>query len=463
MLADQKSKACRVPRLLLTAAASGSGKTTVTCAVLRALLHKKLKIAAFKSGPDYIDPMFHTLVVGAESRNLDLFLMGREAVRTSLAVNSQGKDLAVIEGAMGYYDGRGLSTDGSAYDLAVTVKAPVILIVNGRGAALSQAALIKGFRDFRPDSHVRGVIMNNLSPMVYGYYKDLWERETGLKMLGCLPPLPECHFGSRHLGLITAGEIQDLDAVVEKLAAAAEKTIDLPGLLALAGQAESFTFTQPVFTEHYPCRLAVAMDPAFCFYYQDALDLLERLGASVIKFSPLADKELPACDGLYLGGGYPELYAAQLEANQSMRASLKKSLAAGLPCFAECGGFMYLLERFQGKDRTYDWVGFLPGSSQMTKGLRRFGYVRLTTKKAGLFGPAGTAFNAHEFHYSESTDNGSDLTAYKAGKDQKWDCAHTGPSLMAGYPHLHLCGQPQLAVNFLRACHEYAQKHSSKP
>ena len=288
-------KECTTPRFLLAAPQSGSGKTTVTCAILRALLHKKLKVAAFKSGPDYIDPMFHSLVIGAESRNLDLFLAGRENIKRLFAKNAAGKDIAVLEGAMGFYDGLGRTAEDSAYDVARTVKAPVILILNAKGAALSLAAQIKGFKTFRPDSNIQGVILNNVRKMSYLYYKEVLEQEAETKLLGFLPPLEDCSFASRHLGLVTAGEIQDLDVIVEKLAAAAEASLDFEGLFTIAQTAAPLPYEPLVLPEPKPCRIAVAWDKAFCFYYQDALDLLTSLGATIIKFSPLTDKTLPPC------------------------------------------------------------------------------------------------------------------------------------------------------------------------
>ena len=449
-------KQCMIPRFLLAAPQSGSGKTTVTCAILRALQHKKFRVAAFKSGPDYIDPMFHSLVIGTESRNLDLFLVGAENVRRLFAKNAEGKDIAVLEGAMGFYDGLGRTVEDSAYALAKEVQAPVILVVNAKGAALSLAATIKGFKDFRADSNVKGVILNNVNKMTYLYYKETLEQETGTKLLGYLPNLENCSFASRHLGLVTAGEIKDLDAIVERLAAAAEISLDLEGLFKIAQTAPPVLYEPVTLPAPKPCRIAVAWDKAFCFYYQDALDLLHSLGAELLRFSPLTDVALPACDGVYLGGGYPELYAEQLMANKAMRASLKSALAGGLPCFAECGGFMYLLEHFRTPAKTYDWVGALPGSSQMTSGLKRFGYVTLTATKNNLFCPAGTSIPAHEFHYSDSSNNGTDFTAVKASGRGSWEGIHATPSLFAGYPHMHLWGNMQFAVNFINRCADYA-------
>jgi cobyrinic acid a,c-diamide synthase len=451
-------KECTTPRFLLAAPQSGSGKTTVTCAILRALLHKKLKVAAFKSGPDYIDPMFHSLVIGAESRNLDLFLAGRENIKRLFAKNAAGKDIAVLEGAMGFYDGLGRTAEDSAYDVARTVKAPVILILNAKGAALSLAAQIKGFKTFRPDSNIQGVILNNVRKMSYLYYKEVLEQEAETKLLGFLPPLEDCSFASRHLGLVTAGEIQDLDVIVEKLAAAAEASLDFEGLFTIAQTAAPLPYEPLVLPEPKPCRIAVAWDKAFCFYYQDALDLLTSLGATIIKFSPLTDKTLPPCDGVYLGGGYPELYARELMENTTMRSSLKKALAQGLPCFAECGGFMYLLEHFATVTRTFDWVGAVPGTSHMTKGLQRFGYISLTATRDNLFCRTGESIPAHEFHYSDSTNNGTDFAAVKGSGRGSWECGHATPDLYAGYPHFHLWGNVHFAENFVARCADYASR-----
>ena len=449
---------CTTPRILLAAPQSGSGKTTVTCAVLRALLHKKLNVAAFKSGPDYIDPMFHSLVIGAESRNLDIFLVGKENIKRLFAKNAFGKDIAILEGAMGFYDGIGRTTEGSAYDVARTVQAPVVLIVNAKGAALSIAAQIKGFKIFRPDSNIQGIILNNVRKMTYLYYKEILEQETETKLLGFLPPMEECSFSSRHLGLVTAGEIKDLDAIVERLAKAAEESIDLEGLAKIAQTAAPVNYEPLVLPAPKPCRIAIAWDKAFCFYYQDALDLLVSLGASLAKFSPLSDKTLPPCDGLYLGGGYPELYAQELAQNITMRDSIKQTLAKGLPCFAECGGFMYLLEHFDTGTQSFDWVGALQGSSKMTAGLQRFGYISLTAQKDNVFCKAGESIPAHEFHYSDSSNNGTDFTAVKGSGRGSWNCGHTTANVYAGYPHFHLWGNVHFAENFVHQCAAYAQK-----
>lgn len=454
-----EAKLMNIPRIMISAPNSGSGKTTIVCGLLKALLQKGQRVAAFKSGPDYIDPMFHSKVIGAKSRNLDVFMLGRQVTRYLCAKNSTGADIAVFEGAMGFYDGMGKTSDASAYDLARTCRTPVVLVVSGKGAALSIAAVIKGFKEFRPDSRIAGAILNNVNPMSYLFYKDVIEQETGVKLLGYFPVLQDCGFESRHLGLVTAEEIGGLQQIVERLAAQAAKSVDLDGLLALARTAEPLAYNdlsvQPL-TGPKP-RIAVAQDRAFCFYYQDALDLLAELGAELVPFSPLADAKLPEnISGLVLGGGYPELYAAELEANASLRQEIKALLAQGLPCFAECGGFMYLLERYREKDKTYQWAGALPGESAMTAKLTRFGYVRLTAQEDCVLTPAGGAINGHEFHYSDSTNNGAGFLAAKASGRGSWPCAHVSGSLYAGYPHIHLWGNAEFAKSFVGACIKYA-------
>lgn len=446
----------KLPRFMLAAPASGSGKTTLTCAVLKALMNKGLKTAAFKSGPDYIDPMFHSRVIGAKSRNLDLFMLPEETAKYLLAKNGSGCDIAVLEGAMGFFDGMGTTLKGSAYDLARLTQTPVILVVNAKGAALSIAAMIEGFKNFRKDVKVAGAVLNNVTAMSYNFYKDAIEKETGIPLIGYLPHMENCNFESRHLGLVTAGEISDLQEIIGRLAQQAEKSIDFDALLKIANNAPVLTYTDMQQEKLADVKIAVAYDKAFCFYYQDALELLENLGAQLVYFSPLADDKLPECDGLYLGGGYPELYAKDLQDNSAMRADIKSALAGGLPCVAECGGFMYLMKTFRGKNgETYGWVGAIDGETYMTQKLNRFGYVVLTAKRDNLLCGKGGQINGHEFHYSESTNNGDTFTVAKASGTKTWEAVYTTPSLYAGYPHIHLWGNADFARNFVKACWDY--------
>lgn len=448
-----------LPRFMLAAPASGSGKTTLTCAVLKALMNKGLKTAAFKSGPDYIDPMFHSRVIGAKSRNLDLFMLPEETAKYLLAKNGRDCDIAVLEGAMGFFDGMGTTLKGSAYDLARLTQTPVILVVNAKGAALSIAAMINGFKNFRSDVRVAGAVLNNVTAMSYLFYKEAIEKETGIPLVGYMPHMENCNFESRHLGLVTAAEIEDLQKIISHLAEQAEKSIDFDALLKIANSAPALAYTDMQQQRLANVKIAVAEDKAFCFYYQDALELLESLGAELVPFSPLTDSKLPACDGLYLGGGYPELYAKELQDNKSIRQSIKSALAAGLPCMAECGGFMYLMDYFRSKSgEKFAWVGAVSGETYMTEKLNRFGYVTLTAKRDNLLCKTGEGINGHEFHYSDSTNNGDTFAVAKASGTKAWEAVYTTPNLYAGYPHVHLWGNPLFAQNFVKACEAYKNK-----
>ena len=303
-------------RLMLAAPASGSGKTVLTCGLLAALTARGIGAEAFKCGPDYIDPMFHQKVLGVPSRNLDLFLQGERGVQKTLA--KQSRPVALIEGAMGYYDGVNGTDQASAWHLATAAKLPVVLAVRPGGSSLTLAAQIQGLQKFRPDSRLRGLLLTLCKPSLHAHLKPILERETGLPVLGYLPPLEAAHIESRHLGLQTAGEIQDLAQRFAQVAAQLEKTVDLDALLALADEVPDAPKTQG---RQGPktCTIAVARDEAFCFYYADNLDALEAAGAELVFFSPLHDEAPPKADGLYLGGGYPELYAAQLAQKTGMR------------------------------------------------------------------------------------------------------------------------------------------------
>ena len=441
-----------VPRLVIGAPSSDSGKTTVVLALLAALKERGANPVSFKCGPDYIDPMFHSRVLGIPSYNLDLFLSGRgeqgaDTVRGLFCHHAAGAGIAITEGVMGFYDGVGVGSEASTYDLARTLDAPVALVVNARGAARSIAATLQGFARLEPDSHVAGFILNNCSKMLYAQLKDMLEAETGLTALGFLPRVPEAHLESRHLGLVTAEEIGGLRERLALLGRAAADSIDWEALTALAASAPDLDAPLPA-VEPVPGpapAIAVARDKAFCFYYADNLELLERLGAKLTYFSPLEDDALPAgIDGLYLGGGYPELYEEQLSANASMRRSIRDALTGGLPAFAECGGFMYLLEELDG----HPMVGFLPGTAHATDRLQRFGYVTLTATRDTLLAHAGESICAHEFHYWDSTENGDACQAVKPS-GRRWECVVGSPVLWAGFPHLYFYGNPACARRFV--------------
>ena len=439
-----------VPRLVLAGTNSGCGKTTVACAILQAFVNRGLSVAACKCGPDYIDPMFHSRIIGAKSSNLDPFFFDDDTLRYLLAENSRGCDLAVIEGVMGYYDGLSLtSTQASTFEVAQKTESPTVLIVNARGAALSVLASVQGFLQFQPDNQIQGTILNGCTAISYGPLAREIERRFGLKACGFLPRLPDCALESRHLGLVTAQEVTDLREKMQRLAAAAEKTLDLDALLQLAQSARALCFTPPKLpAPGAPVRIGVAKDRAFCFFYEDSLALLQKLGAELVFFSPLENEKLSEhLHGLYLPGGYPELYAEKLSRNASMRASIRKAVSGGLPCIAECGGFMYLTQAIG----TVPMAGVLPGGCFDTGKLTRFGYVTLTAQKDNLLCRAGEQIRAHEFHHWDAESPGSSFSAEKpSGK--RWLCVHASDTLYAGFPHFHFYANPSFAVRFLDAC-----------
>ena len=341
----------KLPRLVIAGTNSGCGKTTVTCAVLQALVNRGLSVAAAKCGPDYIDPMFHSRIIGAKSANLDPFFFDEATLRYLLAQNAAGCAVTIIEGVMGYYDGLGLTTTrASTWETAQKTASPTILVVNARGAALSVLAAVQGFLQFQPQSGICGVILNGCTAMSYAPLAEELEARFGIKACGYLPRLPACTLESRHLGLVTAAEVADLREKLQRLAAQAEMSIDLDLLLRLANEAPPLAVCPPPLPEAgESIRIGVARDRAFCFYYEDSLALLSSLGAELVPFSPLEDPVLPeGLHGLYLGGGYPELSAAQLSENASMRESVRAAVQKGVPCIAECGGFLYLHRILEG-------------------------------------------------------------------------------------------------------------------
>lgn len=456
-----------IPRILIGASASGSGKTMVTCGILQALQNRGMRVASFKCGPDYIDPMFHSRIIGTKSRNLDTFFTGDEVTRYLLAENSGDVDISVMEGVMGYYDGvGGTTTIASAYELASVTKTPTVLVVNCRGMSISMAAMIKGFLEYREESRIRGVILNQLSPMLYQRMKNLIEDELHIRVLGYVPVLEDCVVESRHLGLVLPEEVEDLRQRIQNLAGILEKTMNLDALIRLAEEAEDLEPVQLgeidknfLFCTEEPVRIGLASDEAFCFFYEDNFRLLRKMGAELVPFSPLHDKELPrGLHGLLLYGGYPELHGKELSGNQSMKNSIYRKITEGMPCMAECGGFMYLhdeMEDMSGK--TNRMVGIIPGSAYRTPRLKRFGYVTLTLGDE-VFGEDVGNLPAHEFHYFDSTNCGDGFLAKKPVSSQSWNCMHNRPNLLAGFPHIHYYGNPKLPAAFLRACAEYKNK-----
>ena len=441
-------------QFVIAAPRSGSGKTTVTCALLAALKKRGMDPCAFKSGPDYIDPMFHRSVLGVESHNLDLYLSAKNTVRELYAHYAAGHGAVVCEGAMGFYDGQGLTTRASAWELADALDLPVLLVVQPKGASVTLAAEIQGLVHFKPESHIAGILLNDCSEKLFRMLKPLLETETGLPVLGYLPRLPQAVVESRHLGLKTAGEITDLAQKIGLLADALEANLDWATLEALTERPAPAPVPPPAL-QTAGVRIAVAQDKAFCFAYAETLDALRDTGAELVFFSPLRDAALPEnIGGLYLPGGYPELYARQLSENRALRAAIRDAGQEGLPTAAECGGFLYLGQALEGTDgKTYPMVGVLPGSGHNAGRLVRFGYATMTAKADSMLFRAGEALPIHEFHHWDSSENGVDFSVRKTEKRQ-WECGFANAHLYAGFPHLYWAGTA-LPRRFVQAAQHF--------
>ena len=447
-------------QFLLAAPRSGSGKTTMTCALLMALKRRGCAPCAFKSGPDYIDPMFHRAVLGVESRNLDLFFSAPETVRTLYAKGAAGHGAAVCEGAMGFYDGLGgVSDRASAWHLADTLGLPVLLVAEPKGQSLTLAAELNGLVNFRTPSHIAGILLNNCTARMHALLAPMLEKETGLPVLGFLPKLPEAVIGSRHLGLYTAAEVENLQQKLALLADAAEEHIDWPRLLALCEKEPPALPVQPE-TPSARVRIAVAQDEAFCFTYAETLEAFRDAGAEVVFFSPLRDTALPEnIGGLYLPGGYPELHARELSENTSLLREIKRKIESGLPTAAECGGFLYLGQSLtDAEGQSWPMVGVLPGEAKDAGRLVRFGYAALSADSDSMLFRAGESFPIHEFHHWDSTANGTALAAKKPVSGAAWRCGSVNEHFYAGFPHLYWAGTP-LPQRFAAAAENYRRDH----
>lgn len=443
-----------LPRLMIAGTGSDCGKTTVTCALIQAIMLRNKTVHSFKCGPDYIDPMFHSKVIGVESRNLDLFLCSDNTIKNLLAHDSINCDVSIIEGVMGMYDGIGFSSDEfSANHISRVTSTDEIIVVNPKGQSVSLLAELQGFLNFN-ENRLKGVILNKCSKGMYNTYKKMIEEHTSLKVYGYLPKISEAEIGSRHLGLITAMEIEDIKERMLLLGRTALETLDIEGILELAMKSDNLIYEEITINKlvNNPVRIAVAYDKAFCFYYEDNLRLLRNLGAEFIYFSPMMDKKLPEnINGIIIGGGYPELYAEILSENREIMAEIKCAANNGMPVWAECGGFMYLGKSIEIDKRVYEMVGLVPSDFSMTDHLVRFGYQSLIATRDNILCKKGDKINCHEFHHSDSNYNGNTFIGKKlSGKE--WESIISDNNIFAGYPHLHLWSNIEFAKNFIRAC-----------
>ncbi len=443
--------------IIIAGTHSGCGKTTVTCAILSAMRQRGLAPSSFKCGPDYIDPMFHSKVIGVDSHNLDSFFCDDQTINSLLFENGKNSDISVIEGVMGYYDD--VNGRGSAYSIAEITDTPAVIVINCKGMSSSIGAVMKGFLTFKPNSRIAGFIFNRLPHRLCGMVREICS-DLNTEFLGYLP-VTDITVESRRLGLVTADEIDDIIDKTARLGKLAEEYIDIDKLMELADYGENKTAEEySIAAINEKPTIAVAKDEAFCFIYADNIRLLEKLGCEIAFFSPLRDKTIPAnADGLILSGGYPELHAKELSENISMRKSILEAVKSGMPTIAECGGFMYLSSAIRLDDNSiYEMAGAVSGEVYDTGKLQRFGYITMTTHEDNLLCCKGEKLKAHEFHYWDSTNCGDGFTAEKSD-GRTWECGICSETMYAGFPHFYFYSDIGTAERFVRKCAEYGGKN----
>ncbi len=442
-------------RFIVSGTSSGSGKTTVALGLMAAFREKGRSVQPFKCGPDFIDPGLHRLVTGQVSRNLDLWMSGEKFTRDTLARNSQNADITIIEGVMGMFDG-GISSSGS---LSEALKIPGILVLDVRSMAESAAAIVKGFETLRPKAAPKGIILNRIASKRHlQLIQDAIEEHCQAEILGYLPRTFAFEIPSRHLGLLTSDEAPLAPKAIQLLARTVAEHIDLDRieqLFRVTKEPKTETVS-PSPAKKASCRIGIARDKAFCFYYEDNFDILREAGCELIFFSPLTDPELPVgLDALYLGGGYPELYAKSLSDNHSMTSSIREWIENDRPVYAECGGFMYLTEGIIDQENVlHKMVGAYPVKAHMQKSRASLGYREVQTQSTCCFGPAGTVLRGHEFHYSnidQMPDHIERVYAVNNGTNE----GYAYKKVLGGYMHLHFGFAPQVADEFIKFINNY--------
>ncbi len=464
----------RTPRLVIAGTASSVGKTTLAAGLIGAFKARGLTVQSFKVGPDYIDPAYLAHVTGRPCRNLDSWMLGKGALQQVLAQGCIGADLAIIEGMMGLFDGRGGGLEGSTAEVARVTRAPVALVIDVGKTAESAAASALGFKLYLPDLKLAGVLLNNVGSD--GHRRSVEEaiwNGAKLPVLGALPIMADIGIPERQLGLLPIGENREWDRILGLASEAVQKHVDLDLVWRIAQKAELLPLVpKKVFqgkaATALRVRLAVAYDEAFNFYYPENLELLEEQGAEIVPFSALEERHLPAgVSGLYMGGGFPEVFVERLARNRSLAESIQQGHQNGLPIYAECGGLMYLGRSLRMPNgRVHPMAGVLPVDVEMDGQLHRFGYRQLLTLEESILSPKGQFYRGHEFHWSRiRTQDSGLMPAYQMSNAEGDPIGYegfVGPNLLASYVHLHFGQNPLLTEKFLARCREYAFVHSAR-
>ena len=456
-------------RIMIAAPQSGSGKTLITCALLQALKEKNYHLESFKCGPDYIDPMFHKTVLGISSRNLDPFFTEDSITRKLLSKGQDSRDLAVIEGVMGLYDGLGgIREEASSYALAKATNTPILLTVNARGMGRSLLALLSGFLQYDTAHLIKGVILNQTPSSFASVLAKEIEETFHIPVVASFPVRDDVRIESRHLGLVMPYELEDIQSRLKIASQVLCENANIEQILEIANSAPKLEYDvksdiKQKFTEK-TIRIGVARDEAFCFYYEENKRALRQQGLELVEFSPMEDKKLPeGICGLYLGGGYPELHAGKLSENSRMRHAIFEAVRHGMPTIAECGGFLYLQKELEDAEgQVWEMTGVLDGSGFRTNRLQRFGYAVMTAKENSMLFEKGESIPVHEFHYWDCTQNGTAFEMKKPVGNKTWEGSVAGSSLYAGFPHLYFLAEPRLAERFARAAAKWQEKQREK-
>ena len=438
---------------------SGAGKTTITLGVMHALMRKGLKVQPFKVGPDYIDTGWHKVATEHPSYNLDAFMLSEDTLKYLFSVHARQSDINIIEGVMGLFDGFDNNPDFcSSASLAKMLHCPIILVVDGKSISTSIAATVMGFQKFSSEISIAGVLINRVSSeRHYQLLKAAIETYCQIPVLGYLPKQIDLVLPERHLGLVPSAESENIKSYLTQLSDLIERYVDLDKILTLA-QSNKVSVTAPTMPDFSPyqgLKMAIAQDRAFHFYYQDNLELLKQIGIELIPFSPLNDQQLPQCDLIYIGGGFPEVFAEKLAENQTMRQSLLMAHQQGTPIYAECGGLMYLgmyLRTLDGLKA--EMAGILPGYSEMSKGLKRFGYCEATALQDTLLAKKGQILKGHEFHHSEFFTQLPEVFSLCKKNSQgeiirQWAGGYQLKNTLGSYTHIHFYQNPALLCLWL--------------
>ena len=451
------------PRILIAATQSGSGKTTITCGILRALTKRGLAVQGYKTGPDYIDPGYLSMASRRPVHNLDTWLLDVETMKSLFAQHAELADITVVEGVMGLYDG-GRGGISSTASIAKLLKIPVILVINIASMAESAAAIALGFREYDRELPFAGVILNNAGSERHGQMVVEAMEKLGIKVFGIIPRKKELGISERHLGLLPTEENSN-EEQIEIMGHTVEEHLDLDAMIELASHTAEIETEAQTEEGEKRVRIAIAKDKAFSFYYQESLREAEKAGAEIVFFSPLEDSELPEADGLLLGGGFPEMFAEQLAANESMKKSIRDAVSGGMPVIAECGGYMYLtrsIKDFEGNE--HEMCGIIPAVSYMTEKLRRMGYVTAQALTESVLAEKGAVMNGHEFHFSAITPDNEETFPYayefagNCGAGKKYMAGYTKDSVTASYLHIHFAGNREELKRFIKKCEEYKNR-----